>query len=152
MPDETSFVDRLKKGIERIDADPPQGPDAEAMAPLRKSLVRTLARLAAGPGAPAATFRYQVTGGKNLLFQGLEALPVEPARLHQLLNAVGADLTAGCFRRRPGHERPGSIRIPSHPAPAGGPADDGIPPSAMPAYRAPSCTSMCTPRGTEYLR
>src|SRR5262245_11355754 len=95
MPDLIPFGDRLKKGIERIDTNPPQGPDAEAMPSLRKSLMRTIARLAAGPGAPPATFRYQVTGGKALLFQGLEALPIEPARVLQLLNAVGVDIQPG---------------------------------------------------------
>jgi hypothetical protein len=95
MADPTPLAERLKKGIERIDSAPPQGPDSEAIPPLRKSLLRTAARLAAGPNAPAATFRYQMTGGKNLLFQGPEALPVEPARLHQLLNAVGVELETG---------------------------------------------------------
>ncbi len=95
MPDLIPFADRLKKGIERIDTDPPQGPDAEAIPSLRKSLVRTLARLAAGAGAPAATFRYQVTGGKALLFQGLEALPVEPARVLQILNVIGVEVQPG---------------------------------------------------------
>ena len=95
MADPTSLADRLKKGIEQIETAPAQGPDAEAMAPLRKSLQRTVARLAAGAGAPAPVFRYQFTGGKALLFQGLEALPVEPARLHQLLNGAGVELQAG---------------------------------------------------------
>jgi hypothetical protein len=95
MPDPIPYVDRLKKGIERIDTDPPQGPDAEAMPSLRKSLARTIMRLAAGAAAPPATFRYQVTGGKAILFQGLEALPVEPARVLQILNVIGVEVQPG---------------------------------------------------------
>src|SRR5689334_14855435 len=95
MPDLIPFAERLKKGIERLDTEPLQGPDAEAVPALRRSLQRTLARLAAGPNAPAPVFRYQVTSGKALLFQGLEALPVEPAKVLQLLNNIGVDIQPG---------------------------------------------------------
>src|SRR5262249_36974006 len=72
---------------------PPQVSDVEALEPLRRSLERTVARIASG-GKPA-TFRFQLTGGKSVLFQGVEALPMEPARLVPLLNAIQMDLQPG---------------------------------------------------------
>lgn len=94
MADPVPFADRLRKGLARIDQQPPAGADAEAVAPFRRSLELTLARIAA-PSTPAATFRFQLTGGKPLLFQGIEALPVEPARLVGLLNAIDVALQPG---------------------------------------------------------
>ncbi|MCI0659096.1 MAG: hypothetical protein L0170_18740, partial [Acidobacteria bacterium] len=97
MGNPAPFIDRLRKGILRIDTDPPQGGDEEAVAPLRRSLERTIARLTSGNKIPAALFRYQFTGGKALLFQGIEALPLEPARLVPLLNAIQIELQPGEF-------------------------------------------------------
>ncbi len=89
------FAERLKKGIHKIEETSSVGSDDEAMEPLHRSLERTLARLTPGSTLPAATFRFQVTGGKPLLYQGIEALPMEPTRLLQLLNTLGVSLQPG---------------------------------------------------------
>jgi len=90
-----SFAERLKKGIHKIEESSSVGSDEEAIEPLHRSLERTLARLTPGNTLPAAAFRFQVTGGKPLLFQGIEALPFEPTRLLQLLNSLGVTLQPG---------------------------------------------------------
>lgn len=95
MAETTPFAERLKQGILRIDQQPAGGTDAEAMGPFKRSLERTLARLNSPQSSAIAKFRFQLTGGKPLLFQGTEALPVEPARLPQLLNSVGVTLQPG---------------------------------------------------------
>jgi hypothetical protein len=96
MPDPTSYADRLRRGILCIDQQPPGGTDSEALAPFRRSLERTLARvIGSHPGD--APFRFQLSGGKPLLFQGKEALPLEPARLAQLLNMIGLVLQPSEF-------------------------------------------------------
>lgn len=93
MPDPATFAGRLRKGLVRIDAEVPGGGDAEALAALRKSLERTLARLEPGGNIVGnAVFRFQLTGGKPLLFQGNEALPLEPYPLSRLLNAMEVEL------------------------------------------------------------
>jgi hypothetical protein len=94
MPDPTPFADRLRKGILRVDQQPPGGTDAEAFVPFRRSLERTLVRVTA-QNPRTATFRFQLTGGKPLLLQGNEALPLEPSRLAQLLNTIGLVLQPG---------------------------------------------------------
>jgi len=94
MPDPTPFADRLRKGILRVDQQPPGGTDAEAFVPFRRSLERTLVRVTA-QDPRRATFRFQLTGGKPLLLQGNEALPLEPSRLAQLLNTIGLVLQPG---------------------------------------------------------
>jgi len=95
MPEIEPLSDRLKKGLVRIDAEAPGGMDAEALGGLRRSLARTIARLEPGSSAPVAVFRFQLTGGKSLLFQGNEALPLEPSRLGRLLNSVEVQLQSG---------------------------------------------------------
>jgi hypothetical protein len=89
-----AFADRLKHGLARMGTHPPEG-DAEAIQPLRRSLERTLARVATAGPVPAAAFRFQLTSGKPILFQGKEALPLEPARLVPLLNAIQVELQPG---------------------------------------------------------
>jgi hypothetical protein len=90
-----SFAERLKKGLQKIEATTSLGSDDEAIEPLHRSLERTLARLAPGSNLPPSKFRFQVTGGKPLLFQNIEALPMEPTRLLQLLNTLGVSLQPG---------------------------------------------------------
>jgi hypothetical protein len=94
VPDFPPLPDRLKNGLLNLEKSS-GGTDAEAMAPLRRSLERTIARLASGAAAPPGGFRFQLTGGKALLFQGGDALPLEPARIHQLLNNIKVDLQPG---------------------------------------------------------
>lgn len=89
------FVDRLNRGLSRIDTHPPEGSDAEAKEPLRKSLQRTLARVASKGDPSASVFRFQLTSGKPILFQGKEALPLEPARLVPILNSLQVELQPG---------------------------------------------------------
>lgn len=92
MPESVSFASRLRKGLVRIDAEPPGGWDAEALAGLRRSLDRTIAHLEQEGGAGAEAFRFQLTGGRPLLFHGSEALPLEPDRLCRLLNSMEIEL------------------------------------------------------------
>jgi hypothetical protein len=92
MPDSAALAIRLKKGIVRIDAEVPGGCDAEALTSLRRSLERTLARLEPGNTLGLAVFRFRLTGGKPLLFQGNEALPLEPYPLSRLLNSMEIEL------------------------------------------------------------
>jgi hypothetical protein len=89
------LLDRLVDALFRMEEGGAGGTDAEAMVPLRRSLERTTARLEAGGDAAGALFRLQVTGGKALIFQGTEALPLEPSRLIQLLNSIGLELKPG---------------------------------------------------------
>src|SRR5438477_3555672 len=95
MPDPAPFADRLKKGMVRIENLAPGVRDEEAMEPLHRSLERTLARLAPGNSLAPSAFRFQVTGGKALLFQRSEALPLEPVRIIQILNSVEVELQPG---------------------------------------------------------
>ena len=78
---------RLKRGLVRVDAQPPGGQESESMPALRRSLEHTLLRLA-GADADVAAFRFQVSGGRGILFQGALALPLEPARLSRLLGLI----------------------------------------------------------------
>jgi len=89
------LLDRLVDALFCMEEGKSAGIDAEATLPLRRSLERSVARLEAGAEAPASVFRLQVTGGKSLIFQGTEALPLEPSRLIQLLNAIPLELKAG---------------------------------------------------------
>jgi hypothetical protein len=95
MPDEATFTARLKKGLVRIDAQAPGGQDAEELAVLRRSLERTLAQVEPGSTRGPAPFRFQLNGGRPMLFQGTEALPLEPDRLARLLNSVEVELRHG---------------------------------------------------------
>ena len=92
MPEPAALFDRLKRGLVRIDAEAPGGFDGEALVSLRRSLERTLARLATETPLAAAVFRFRLTGGKPLLFQGSEALPLEPYSLSRLLNSMDVEL------------------------------------------------------------
>jgi hypothetical protein len=95
MSDSATFAGRLRKGLVRIDGEAAGSLDAEALAALRRSLERTLARLEPGHDVTNATFRFQLTGGRPLLFQGEEALPLEPDRLSRLLNSMEVELCSG---------------------------------------------------------
>ncbi len=95
MPLPETLTVRLSKGLVRIDAQPPGGSEAEALGPLRRSLVRTIARLDPGNAAVACVFHFRLTGGRPLLFQGTNALPLEPDRLSQLLLSMGVELDFG---------------------------------------------------------
>ncbi len=88
------LVDRLKKGLARVDAEPATSSvEPEALSSLRRSIARTLARLEGG--AAVSTFSYKLSGATPLLFQGTEALPLTPDRLSRLLNAMDVDLKSG---------------------------------------------------------
>jgi hypothetical protein len=93
MADGSSFLDRLRNGLARIDAEAEGVWDADALKTLRRSVELTLSRLETG--VESARFRFQNTGGKPLLFQGNEALPMEPERLFSLLNAMEIALLPG---------------------------------------------------------
>jgi hypothetical protein len=95
MQDTLSLIDRLRKGVVHIDREASGGPDADAMPALRRSLERSIARLTPGNTPSPAAFRFQLTGGKALLFQGNEALPLDAGRVAKLLNSVVVDLQAG---------------------------------------------------------
>ena len=91
------FPDRLKKGLLGVDAQPPADWEAGVLAEFRRSLERTLARLEPGAPSAEATFRFQLTGGRPLLLQGNEALPMEPSLLCRLLNTLEVELQSGEF-------------------------------------------------------
>jgi hypothetical protein len=93
MADARTFVERLRNGLARIDAEAEGAREADALKTLRRSVELTLSRLETG--VESARFRFQNTGGKPLLFQGNEALPMEPGRLFSLLNAMEIVLQPG---------------------------------------------------------
>jgi hypothetical protein len=95
MQDTVSLIDRLKQGVVQIDQEAAGGPDADAMPALRRSLERSIARLTPGNTPAPGAFRFQLTGGKALLFQGNEALPLDAGRVAKLLHSVGVELQAG---------------------------------------------------------
>jgi len=95
MQDTVSLIDRLKQGVVQIGQEAPGGPDADAMPALRRSLERSIARLTPGNTPAPGAFRFQLTGGKALLFQGNEALPLDAGRVAKLLHSVGVELQAG---------------------------------------------------------
>jgi hypothetical protein len=94
MTEPVAFEVRLREGLVRIDAQPSGGQGAETLPALRRSVEHTLRRLAGtAPEAPA--FRFQVNGGRGILFHGALALPLEPARLGRLLGTVEISLESG---------------------------------------------------------
>jgi hypothetical protein len=93
MPDPAAFAVRLKKGLVRVGSDDAGGQDPGTLEELRRSLERTIARLEAG--AEAALFRFQLTGGKSLLYHGKEALPLEASKLARLLTTMDVELQTG---------------------------------------------------------
>lgn len=95
MPLPETLSLRLNKGLNRIDAQTPGGSEAEALGPLRRSLVRTIARLESGSADTKCVFHFRLTGGRPLLFQGSNALPLEPDRLSQLLLSMEVRLDFG---------------------------------------------------------
>ena len=95
MPDAVPFADRVARGLHNLTSDPPETADAAALAPLRRSLERTLTRIRAGGAPESAVFRFQLTGGKTVLYMAKEALPTEPARLVPLINAIQLNLQPG---------------------------------------------------------
>lgn len=88
------LADRLRRGIARINEGAGVS-DQAALLPLRRSLESTLARLAPGNTMMSTPFRFQLTGSKPLLFQGTEALPLEPGKILLMLNGVGVELQSG---------------------------------------------------------
>lgn len=95
MADSVSFSQRLRKGLARIQTEAGGVWEGEVLELLRVSLLLTLANVESKTGARPARFRFQFTGGKALLFQGNEALPMEPEKLFRLLNAVDVELKPG---------------------------------------------------------
>jgi hypothetical protein len=93
MTDGRTLPDRLRHGLNRIDAEASGIWEGEALKALKRSFELTLARMESG--AAPSRFRFQNTGGKPLLLQGHEALPLEPERLFSLLNAMEVVLQAG---------------------------------------------------------
>jgi hypothetical protein len=95
MTEAGTFAERLRKGLARISAEAGGPWEGEALELLRNSCLRTLVRLESKlPQAPAR-FRFQFTGGKAILFQANEALPMEPEKLFRLLNAMEIRLQPG---------------------------------------------------------
>jgi hypothetical protein len=95
MTDPAPLADRLRKGMLCIEKLTAGGPDEDAMPALHRSLESTLARSAPGNTLGSAAFRFQLTGGKALLFQGNDALPLDAGRVAKLLNSIGVELQAG---------------------------------------------------------
>lgn len=95
MPEPRPLADRLGQALFKLDEIPKGDPDAEAMVPLRRSIERTLARLDPAGAVEPAVFRFQLTGGKPILLQGKDALPLEPARLLRLVNVLDLQLQPG---------------------------------------------------------
>jgi len=95
MPETIPYAERLKQALQRVDSLGPGAIDKEAIDPLKRTLERGLARLDPGCTLPPSTFRYQVTGGKAILCQGTDVLPLEPTRLVLLLNALELKLETG---------------------------------------------------------
>jgi len=93
MTEPATLLDRLQKGLARLDAEPAGSMEPEALAALRRSVQRTLARLQGG--SAVSVFRYQLSGATPLLFQGKEALPLTPDRLSRLLNSMNVELHSG---------------------------------------------------------
>src|SRR5262245_45384103 len=93
MGETGTLIDRLRNGLVKIDSAAGGLYEADALVPLRRSVEMTLARLEAG--GESNGFKFQNTGGKPLLVQGIEALPVEPERLFSLLNAMEIFLKPG---------------------------------------------------------
>lgn len=93
MADGRTFADRVRHGLARIDAETGGVWEVDALKALRRSFEITLSRLESG--VERARFRFQNTGGKPILFQGTDALPLEPERLFSLLNAMEVTLQAG---------------------------------------------------------
>lgn len=82
------LTDRLRAGLARIIEEPAANWDEDTLSRLRRTVERTLIRLESDPPPPPSVFRFQITGGKPLLYQGNEALPLEADRLYRLLNNV----------------------------------------------------------------
>jgi hypothetical protein len=95
VPDTAPFADRVARGLQNLTTNPPETGDAAALVPLRRSLERTLTRLRTGGAADSAVFRFQLTGGKTVLYLAKEALPTEPARLVPIINAIQLNLQPG---------------------------------------------------------
>lgn len=95
MSDPATFSQRLRNGLARIETEAGGLWEGEALELLRRSVLMTLARLASKTATPPARFRFQFTGGKAILFQGNEALPLEPEKLFRLLNAMEITLQPG---------------------------------------------------------
>jgi hypothetical protein len=95
MQDTDSLIDRLHKGLVRIEQEAPGGPDDDALPAVRRSLERSISRLTPGNTPPPSVFRFQLTGGRALLFQGNEALPLDAGRVAKILNSIGVELQAG---------------------------------------------------------
>lgn len=94
MGDGKTFAERLRNGLAKIDGESGGGLyEGDALATLRRSVVLTLARLE--QGVESTPFKFQNTGGKPLLLQGIEALPLEPERLFSMLNAMDIHLQPG---------------------------------------------------------
>ena len=95
MPEDPSLSDRLKKGLDRIDAGAAGGVDAEVLSALRRSVVRSMDGVAAGTDPRAAKFRVQLSGATPLVFQGSQALPLEISPLSRLLRSMDLELRSG---------------------------------------------------------
>jgi len=93
MGDGRTYAERLRNGLSNIDRESGGMWEPEALKTLRRSVEITLARVE--EGLESTTFKFQSTGGKPLLFQGNEALPLEPAQLFGMLNAVDIILQPG---------------------------------------------------------
>src|SRR6187399_1314152 len=93
MGDGKTLAERLRNSLVKIDSESGGMYEGDALKNLRRSVEMTLVRLEGG--AELTQFKFQNTGGKPLLVQGIEALPVEPERLFSLLNAMDIFLQPG---------------------------------------------------------
>src|SRR5262245_2551443 len=87
------FIDRLRRGLTKLDAGPIAMVEPEVQAALRRSLEISIAGLESGQSF--SRFRFRNAGGKALLFQNTEALPLDHGSDCGHLNPIWVKLQSG---------------------------------------------------------